>query len=631
MANFYKDNADLRYYVEKGIDWEPLMELVEDYFRHDDGFKNADEAVEFYVQVFEMIGEFVATEIDPHTSAIDHEEMKIENGEVEFGPMLEQIFQKIRDLDVIGLPVPRELGGLNAPMLAYFIISELISRADTAVMAHHGFHTGIAMAMLVYCFEEGSVELDDEGRIVTLRFEDAIREIVSGKEWGSMDITEPDAGSDMANLRCKATQDDDGNWFVSGQKIFITSGHGKYHIVIAKTEDDKGLDGLSTFMVPAFTEDENGNRVRLATVDRLEEKLGHHASATCAITFKDTPAHLIGNRGEGFKHMLLLMNNARIGVGMECIGIAEASIHAARAYAEERKAFGKTIDRHEMIADYFDEMESDVVGMRALTINAAFYEEMAYRCQIAEQRNPQLSEIEKARLEKQRQRFKRKSRRLTPLLKYFGAEKCVEMARRSIQIHGGAGFTTEYPAEKLLRDAMVMPIYEGTSQIQSLMAMKDTLSYVFKNPQAFVAKLAKARVASLTERDPRAKKLAHIQFLSLQAQQHLIRKTALDKFKNVRHQPLTQWANALQSDWDPKRDFSYAMLHAERLTKILADEAICEILHEQGTKHPERFEWFDRYIERAEPRCKYLYDVISTTGDRMIDSIHGAANQAAAE
>lgn len=628
MANFYTDNSDLQYYIDKGIDWAPLLELVEGDLDQSEWFDTPDDIVGFYREVLEMIGAFTAEEIAPHVAAIEREGTHIVDGEVRFPAKLDEIFEQIKALEIHGLSIPRELGGMNAPVLVYMITAELMARADTSIMAHHGFHAGIAMALLVYSISEGTTTFDpDSGEILSTRFADAIGEIVRGEAWGSMDITEPDAGSDMGALRAKAEQDDDGNWFVSGQKIFITSGHGKYHVVIARTEaageDAEGLDGLkglSTFMVPAYVDNPDGTRTRYATVDRLEEKLGHHSSATCAVTFERAPAHLIGERGEGFKQMLLLMNNARIGVGFECIGICESALRLARAYAEERRAFGKSIDRHEMIADMMDEMETDIRALRAMAVTAAYHEEMAYRLQNWTRR-ANADELASQRFLRRANEHKAAARRITPLLKYRASEKAVEMARRCIQIHGGAGYTTEYGAEKLLRDAVVMPIYEGTSQIQSLMAMKDTLGGIIKNPQEFVRRIAQARWRSVRGRDANERRLGRIQALSLSAQQHLLTRTVGDKFRSVRGTPVTSWIGELSQSWDPKRDFAFAMLHAEHLAQLLADELMCELLLEQGRRHPERMEVFERFAERAEPRARYLADVIASTGERLLRSM----------
>jgi alkylation response protein AidB-like acyl-CoA dehydrogenase len=624
MANYFKDNDDLNFYVNHWIDWAPLVQLTERDFRAKDSHASVDEAVTFYRESLEMMGEFVAAEVAPIAAKVDRVGLHLEKGEVISPPELDALFAKIKELGLHGLAVPREFGGMNAPLINYFLSAEMFARADASIMTHFSFHCGIAMAMLVYSLREGTSKIDPKtGEIVETRFADAIREITAGDAWGCMDITEANAGSDMAALRTKGEQDENGNWFVTGEKIFISSGHGKYHLVIARTEEAKpgedsfaGLKGLSMFVVPAYEDTPNG-RVRYVFVDRLEEKLGHHASATCALRFERAPAHLIGNRGEGFNYMLLLMNNARIGVGFESLGGCEAAYRLAVDYAAQRRSMGKTIDRHEMIADYLDEMRTDIQGIRALAVQGAYHEEMSQKLQIAVEHG-ELGELEKKRLERDLRRHRRLSRRVTPLLKYLAGEKVVELSKRSIQIHGGVGYTAEYGAEKLLRDGMVMPIYEGTSQIQSLMAMKDSLSGILKDPQGFVRRIAQARWKSVSARDTLERRVAKIQALSLAAQQHLVSRTATDKLKGLREKPLGEWSSSLRKDWDPKHDFAFAMLHAERLTKILCDEVIAELLLEQAQKFPERREILERHLERAELRVKFLHEEITTTGERLL-------------
>jgi 3-(methylthio)propanoyl-CoA dehydrogenase len=631
MANYFKDNEDLQFYFERGLDWGPLVEATERGFADEDGFSSTAEAIEFYREIAEMVGEFVAEEVGAHAAEIDREGVRFERGEASFPPRLEGIFRKVKELDLHGMCLPRELGGMNASTLLYHITSELFARGDVSVMAHQGFHGGIAMALLVFSIMEGTSEIDPKtGRIVSTRFQEIIEEIVRGDAWGCMDITEPDAGSDMAQLRTRGEQDEDGNWHVTGEKIFITSGHGKYHFVIARTEqagdpDDPmaGLAGLSMFLVPTYEDLPDGSRRWLARIDRVEEKLGHHGSVTAAILFDRTPAHLIGRRGEGFKYMLTLMNNARLGVGFESIGLCEAAYRLARDYAAGRPSMGKTIDRHELIADYLDEMATDIQGLRALAMEGAVHEELSIKTQLRQRALGDRDELEARRLERERDHHKGRARRFTPLLKYLAAEKAVEAARRCVQIHGGNGYMKEYGAEKLLRDAVVMPIYEGTSQIQALMAMKDTLSSVFKNPQAFVKRIAQARWRALSARDPLERRLAKIQQISLSVQQHLITRTATDKVRSLQGMPLSEWPDAFRKNWDPKRDFAYALLHAERLTRILADEAIGEVLFEQAQRHPDRRELCERYLERAEPRCRFLAEEITNTGARLLASLHG--------
>ena len=634
MANYYDDNDDLRFYVDKYVDWESLVALTEYRYRAKDGFQNASEALDFYRSILELVGDFSANQIAPIASEIDRDPPTLENGQVTFPPALQGVFDQLGELELHGMCLPRELGGVNCPFLVFMLSMELLSRAEVSVAAHVGFHGGMALVMLILSIMEASTEFDEENvAIRRTRFGEAIAEIAAGQAWGSMDITESNAGSDMAALRCRGERDEQGNWTVTGQKIFITSGHAKYHFVIARTEtaaeDDAfaGLKGLSLFLVQAYTTDEAGNRVQLATCEALEEKLGHHGSATVAVRFDRTPAELIGQRGEGFKLMLLLMNSARVGVGFEAIGLCEAAWRLASDYAAERRSMGKTLDRHEMIADYLDEMHTDIQGIRALGVDSAYHEESAHKLRILLDVLPPDTEAERNDSTARIDRHQRASRRLTPLLKYLGAEKAVEMARRCIQIHGGFGYSTEYGAEKLLRDATVVPIYEGTSQIQALMAMKDNLTGILKRPGAFLRGLVGANLRRWFAGTRLRRRVA-----GLQADQHavlrfLLIRLAGKKLRKTLREPIGQWASAFRQ-WDPKRDFALALLHAERLTRILADVAVCESLLRQAERFPERVEVLERYLERAVPRCRFLRNEITGSGKRLLASLASAESDA---
>jgi hypothetical protein len=308
------------------------------------------------------------------------------------------------------------------------------------------------------------------------------------------------------------------------------------------------------------------------------------------------------------------MNGARLSVGFETIGLCEAAFRLARDYAAERPSMGKTIDRHEIIADYLDEMASDIEGLRALAMYGAAEEELARRKEaFGLTRSPEAEQAAReARAHSER------ARKVTPLLKYLGAEKAVEMARRCLQIHGGNGYMVEYGAEKLLRDALVMPIYEGTSQIQALMAMKDALGIAIRRPQQFVRRVAQARWRSLAARDTLERRVARLESLSLAAQQHLLTRTAADKIRSLSGRPFAEWPSALRKNWNPKRDFAFALLHAERLCRLMADAAIAEALWAQAQRYPERREVLERYLERAEPRARHLLDEITSTGHRLL-------------
>ncbi len=628
MANFLDDNPDLQYYLDRGIDWDPLVRLTEHDFMLEGGFESTADAVGFYRDILNLMADFSANEIAPRARDIDRLGLRFESGQVIFPAPLEEIFEQLKALEVHGLCIPREFGGMNCPLMLYYMVAELIARADVSVMAHHSFHGGIAAAMLTYSILEGTTEYrSDPPGFVKTRFQDEIAEIIRGDAWGSMDITEPNAGSDMAALRCVGELDESGQWRLTGQKILITSGHGKYHFVIARTEkassDDafSGLKGLSLFLAPIYETGEDGSRVAYATIDNLESKLGHHGSATVSISFDRTPAHLIGRRGEGFKHMLLLMNTARIGVGFESLGLCEAAYRMARDYARERPSMGKTIDRHEMIADYLDEMENDIKGIRALAMYAAYHEEMAQKLNFRLILEPPDDPETRDQMERARKRHQKRARAVTPLLKYHAAEKAVEMARRAIQILGGPGYTTDFGAEKLLRDAIVFPIYEGTSQIQALMAMKDNLMEVVKNPKGFLTKSARAHALAVTSRDPIERRVARLRATCYRVLQHLMTRMVAEKFKSVREVPISDWPASFARGWDPKRDFAIALLHAERLTRMLADTAIAEVLLEQVRQDPDRKPILTKHLERATPRVRYYADVIMSTGDALLETL----------
>ncbi|MFN3603164.1 MAG: acyl-CoA dehydrogenase family protein [Leptonema sp. (in: bacteria)] len=627
MANFYEDNQDLQFYVEKEIKWDEIVRVVEFDFKALDSFTSIEEAKEFYKDILREVGKVSAEEIAPVSKILDEKELEFKNGEVYAPKEFNQIFERFKEMGLYGMSIPRELGGMNCPFILYFINAEMIARGDSSVMNHYGFHTGIALALLKYSIQEGTTKFQVEPpRLIETRFYKEIQEIVEGRAWGSMDITEPSAGSDMGAIRTYAEQDEKGQWYLTGQKLFITSGHGKHHIVIAKTEFDGtnkfpyGLDRLSLFYVPAWEEDYQGNRKRNIEIIGLEKKLGIHASATVALNFDKSPAYLIGKRGQGFKLMLLLMNNARISVGFEALGLCEAAYRKAKEYAEQRESMGKTINNHEMIAEYLNDMYTDIQAIRALAMKSAYHEEMNQRLEILLLTLPK--DYKKLNEIKNRQKYHaKKSRELTPLLKYFASEKSVEIARKAIQILGGYGYIKEYGVEKLLRDSIIFPIYEGTSQIQCLMVMKDSMMEIINNPKEFMQKYLNIRLKGLLNPDPKVRRVAKIETTTYHILIILLLRVTTDKFITLKDIPVERWIDVITSNWDPKKDFAQALLHAERLTKIMIEKAVCKILLEQGQRFPEREDLFYRYIEKAELRVDYYYKEILTLGDKILKDL----------
>ena len=623
MADFFADNADLQWTFDHGIDWKTLYDHVALLEGADSELSSWEEARDLWREIASLTGQFAANEIAPWSEELDREEPRLVDGDVVFPERTQAIFEQLGQMGLHGMCLPKQLGGMNCPILLYMLSAELMARADVSIMTHHGFHGGMAMAMLTYSMLEGTTELDLSTKtLISTRFAEQIEQIATGQAWGCMDITEPDAGSDMAALRCRGEQDADGSWTVTGQKIFITSGHGRYHFVIARTADadeasapGSGLDGLSLFLVETYTE-QSGEKTWLATVERLEEKLGHHASPTVTISFDHSPALLVGQVGEGFKYMLLLMNNARIAVGFEAIGLCEAAVRMARGYAAQRPSMGKTIDKHEIIADYLDEAETDIAGLRALAVNAAFNEEVAQRTRMRRDHQAEDGSEEWEALDREFRQRTWRSRLTTPLIKFIAAEKAVEISRRALQIHGGCGYTREYGAEKLLRDALVLPIYEGTTQIQALMATKDALLFITKRPSVFFRSWADERRRAIAG-GPLERRVSRLRSQCQAAQLHLMQRILKGK---LRGRSVGAWKKALAA-WDTRTDFAPALLHAERLTRLLVDAAIAEALLEQTRIDADRGAILERHLERAEPRSRYLVDVIKTTGDRLLGEL----------
>ena len=533
------------------------------------------------------------------------------------------------------MTLPRRLGGMNTPLITSNVLMEMLARADASVVGEVGFHSGIAQALLFYSLEEGSIEMKD-GYAVATRFDDVVKRIVEEGEHGAMVLTEPGAGSDLARLKGKAVLQKDGSWRITAQKIFITAGHGDHHIVIVRSEDEAthpGLKGLSLFYVPRFV-DQDGKRCRKTDqgarrnfeIGNVENKMGQHSAVAATIHYEESIGELIGQRGHGFLGMLLLMNNARIAVGFEGIGTCEAAYRLAKDYAEERVSMGKPIARHEMIADALDEMDVMIRGMRAITFEAAFHEEVRARLKVNLKARPP-SESERSDAEKKIRRHMRKARALTPLIKYLAGEECVRQARMCMQIMGGIGYIVETGAEKILRDALVIPVYEGTSQIQALMALKDNLQAAMRNPGRFLSDMATARLESLSGATAVERGEAKLRAHALSAMQTIIMRIAADKLGDVKGRPLAEWRTAFVKDWDPARDFSFGLLHAERLTKLLSWAAIAETLVRQAQEvkgtadYDERWSLALRFVERFEPRARGVVGEIEATGGSLIGRV----------
>ena len=614
-SNFFLDNDDLRFHFENVVEWDEITELTEFGYKLPGGHTNLEEAKEFYRNVVEAVGEYSGEFIAPRSHAIDTQGIHLVDGQVQFGKALQEVFDGIRERELYGMSVPRELGGSNCPAAVFFTAAELFARADVSVMTHFGFHGGIALALILYAAKEGSLKWGPEG-IASTRWESAIREMASGQVCGAMDLTEPDAGSDLGRIRAKAVRRD-GKWYLTGEKIFITAGYGQHHLVLAKTEDGGGgdefeaLKKLSLFLVPRQIQRE-GRTIENIKITKIEEKVGHHGSATCSLEFDNSESDLIGEVNQGFELMLMMMNNARIGVGFEAVGVSEKAYRMAREFASQRKTMGQTIDRHPIVAEILMDMELDIAAARALNYAAVNASEISTKLEMMLKVAPPKDQEELRKMQRRLASTKRRARMLTPLVKYMSSENAVRITRDSMQVHGGIGYISEMGADKLLRDSLVLTVYEGTSQIQALMSLKDNMTMALRKPALFARNAARARLQASTGSDEVLRLYHRSEAAVYQSVMTILARVASDKLKRTVAEK--GWGDVSDfikmSSWDPKRDFAPALVHAERFAKAFSQVASARVLLDHAEKFPQRRKLAERYVRRMAPRVAALTDGI---------------------
>ena len=460
MANFFLDNQDIQFLFDH-IDLEEIAGIQEADAQNSDADyvpTNAADAVDGYRRVLEIVGQIAAETIAPNAEKVDREGNTLnDDGTVTLHPLVRANLARMAQADLMGFTLPRKYGGLNCPILLYTMANDIVSRADASFMNMFGLQ-GIAETINAFA----SQEIKDE---VLPRF-------VSGEVTGAMVLTEPDAGSDLQAVRLRADKDENGNWVLNGVKRFITNGCGEILLTLARSESDiSDGRGLSLFI------SERSEKVR---VRHLEDKLGIHGSPTCELVFQNTPARLIGERQRGLiTYVLALMNGARVGIASQSLGIAEAAYRLARTYAHTRHQFGGPIERLPAVAEMVTDMQIELEASRTLTYETArICDKENNNLRILEW-SQGLDKDEKKRRKKYSRSLKRLNAMLTPMSKYHASEMCCTVADTAIQVLGGSGYMKDYAAERHLRDARITTIYEGTSQLQVVAAVRGVSSGTF--------------------------------------------------------------------------------------------------------------------------------------------------------
>lgn len=452
MANYYNDNKALKLHLQHPL-MEKIVALKERDYADAEKFDYAPvdfaDAMDNYDRVLEIVGELCGTTIADNAESVDHEGPTVADGRVTYASGTQQNLDACRKAGLMGMSMPRRFGGLNFPITPYIMAADIVSRADT------GFENLWGLQDCAETLYEFGTEEQRE------RF---IPRVCAG-ETMSMDLTEPDAGSDLQSVMLKATEAPDGTWRLNGVKRFITNGDSDIHLVLARSEDGtKDGRGLSMFI---YDKRDGGVDVR-----RIENKMGIKGSPTCELVYKNANAELCGSRRLGLiKYVMALMNGARLGIAAQSVGVSEIAWREADAYAHERQQFGKPIAEFPAVREILATMKAKLDATRCLLYETSRYVDMykAYE-DIARERSLTADERKEMKL------YNKLADACTPLAKGLSSEYCNQNAYDAIQIHGGSGFMKDYACERVYRDARITSIYEGTTQLQVVAAIRHVLT-----------------------------------------------------------------------------------------------------------------------------------------------------------
>ena len=449
MANYYSDYPELEFHLHHPL-MERIVELKErgysDRETYDDAPVDFEDALENYNKVLEIAGDIAANIIEPNSESVDLEGPHLENGRMIYASKTFENIEAMKKAGLTGVEMPRRYGGLNLPITGFTMISEIVSAADSSFQNIWSLQSCIDTL-----YEFGSEEQRQK----------YIPRVCAGESM-SMDLTEPDAGSDLQRVMLKATFDEKENcWRLNGVKRFITNGDSDIHLVLARSEEGtRDGRGLSMFI---YDKREGGVDVR-----HIEHKLGIHGSPTCELTYKNAKAELCGSTRLGLiKYVMALMNGARLGIAAQSAGLCHEAYKEALAYARERAQFNKTIIDMPPVYDMLARMKAKVDASRSLLYQTARYVDI-YKTLEDIQRERKLTPEERDELK----RYSRLADAFTPMSKGMASEYSNQNAYDAISVHGGSGFIMEYKSQRLYRDARIFSIYEGTTQLQVVAASR---------------------------------------------------------------------------------------------------------------------------------------------------------------
>ncbi|GJG26416.1 MULTISPECIES: acyl-CoA dehydrogenase family protein [Segatella] len=483
MANYYTDHPEIEFHLNHPL-MKRIVELKERNYADKDKYADApvnyEDAIENYKRLLDITGDVAANIIEPNSESVDLEGPHLENGRMIYASKTFENLEATRKAGLWGISMPRRYNGLNLPNVVFSMASEIISAADA------GFQNVWSLQSCIDTLYEFGTE---EQR------QKYIPRIAEG-ETMSMDLTEPDAGSDLQRVMLKATQDEDGTWRLNGVKRFITNGDSDIHLVLARSEEGTHDGrGLSMFI---YDKRDGGVDVR-----HIEHKLGIHGSPTCELTYKNAKAELCGDRKLGLiKYVMALMNGARLGIAAQSVGVEQEAYNEALAYAKERQQFGKKIITFPAVYDMLSRMKAKLDAGRSLLYMTARYVDI-YKALEDISRERKLTPEER----KEMKLYSRLADAFTPLAKGTNSEYANQNAYDAVSVHGGSGFIMEYKSQRLLRDARIFSIYEGTTQLQVVAAIRyitngtylNIIKEMLQEEVCDCMKPLQARVAKLVE------------------------------------------------------------------------------------------------------------------------------------
>ena len=483
MTNYYSDHPEIEFHLNHPL-MKRVVDLKERNYAEKDQFEDApvnyEDAIENYKRLLDITGDVAANIIEPNSEDVDLEGPHLENGRMIYASKTFENLDATRKAGLWGLSMPRRYGGLNLPNAIFSMASEIIAAADA------GFQNIWSLQSCIdTLYEFGSEEQRQK----------YIPRICAG-ETMSMDLTEPDAGSDLQRVMLKATQDEDGTWRLNGVKRFITNGDSDIHLVLARSEEGtKDGRGLSMFI---YDKRDGG-----VTVRHIEHKLGIHGSPTCELVYKNAKAELCGNTRLGLiKYVMALMNGARLGIAAQSVGVEQEAYNEGLAYAKERAQFGEKIINFPAVYDMLSRMKAKLDAGRSLLYCCARYVDI-YKALEDIARDTKLTPEERQEMKK----YTRLADAFTPLAKGMNSEYANQNAYDAISIHGGSGFIMEYKCQRLFRDARIFSIYEGTTQLQVVAAIRyitngtylSIIKEMLENEVSDDLKPLKERVAKLVD------------------------------------------------------------------------------------------------------------------------------------